>query len=111
MSERMVTCEVNDFVAATPALHGETMPLSRTIELSSHRLGRAAEILAAHKEKLSAKLREAMAVAHVDEADRLWAIDHGVTFSADPKLRTVLWGWAGAPLAPQHLDDLFAPHC
>lgn len=26
---------------------------------------------------------------------RLWAIDHGVTFSAVPKLRTVLWGWAG----------------
>ncbi|NUR16311.1 MAG: SCO1664 family protein [Dermatophilaceae bacterium] len=32
-----------------------------------------------------------------DEDGRLWAIDHGVTFSPTPKLRTVLWGWAGEP--------------
>lgn len=25
----------------------------------------------------------------------LWAIDHGITFHTDPKLRTVLWGFAG----------------
>lgn len=30
-----------------------------------------------------------------DDAGRLWAIDHGVCFSPTPKLRTVLWGWAG----------------
>lgn len=29
-------------------------------------------------------------------------IDHGVTFHADPKLRTVLWGWVGQPV-PEHL--------
>jgi hypothetical protein len=28
-------------------------------------------------------------------SDRLWAIDHGLTFHAAPKLRTVLWGFAG----------------
>ena len=28
----------------------------------------------------------------------MWGIDHGVTFHAEPKLRTVLWGWAGTPL-------------
>ena len=33
-----------------------------------------------------------------DPSGRLWGYDHGVTFSADPKLRTVLWGWAGEPL-------------
>jgi len=27
-----------------------------------------------------------------------FGVDHGVTFHADPKLRTVLWGWAGEPL-------------
>ena len=27
-----------------------------------------------------------------------YGVDHGVTFNADPKLRTVLWGWAGEPL-------------
>lgn len=30
-------------------------------------------------------------------------VDHGVTFSTDPKLRTVLWGWRGTPLAPAEL--------
>jgi uncharacterized repeat protein (TIGR03843 family) len=29
---------------------------------------------------------------------RLYAIDHGVTFHVDDKLRTLLWGWAGEPL-------------
>jgi len=27
-----------------------------------------------------------------------FGIDHGVTFNVDPKLRTVLWGWAGEPI-------------
>lgn len=27
--------------------------------------------------------------------DRLWGIDHGLTFHPHPKLRTVLWGFAG----------------
>ncbi|MGO4660397.1 SCO1664 family protein [Terrabacter sp. 2TAF16] len=38
-----------------------------------------------------------------DREGRLWAIDHGVTFSPTPKLRTVLWGWAGEPIVE---DDL-----
>ncbi|MEU1320298.1 SCO1664 family protein [Streptomyces tibetensis] len=29
---------------------------------------------------------------------RLYGIDHGVTFNAENKLRTLLWGWAGEPL-------------
>ena len=29
---------------------------------------------------------------------RLYAIDHGVTFHVDDKLRTLLWGWAGEEL-------------
>lgn len=29
---------------------------------------------------------------------RLWAIDHGLTFHVAPKLRTVLWGFAGRRL-------------
>ncbi|GAA2483998.1 SCO1664 family protein [Terrabacter carboxydivorans] len=41
-----------------------------------------------------------------DAAGRLWAIDHGVTFSPTPKLRTVLWGWAGEPLAAADVDRL-----
>ncbi len=29
---------------------------------------------------------------------KLWAIDHGLTFHAEPKLRTVIWDFAGDPL-------------
>ncbi|WP_307844634.1 SCO1664 family protein [Actinotalea solisilvae] len=28
-----------------------------------------------------------------------YGVDHGVTFHTEPKLRTVLWGWLGDPLA------------
>ncbi|WP_190108878.1 SCO1664 family protein [Streptomyces cinnamoneus] len=37
---------------------------------------------------------------------RLYAIDHGVTFNADDKLRTLLWGWAGEPLPGEALTAL-----
>ncbi|MFF2995493.1 SCO1664 family protein [Streptomyces sp. NPDC057950] len=37
---------------------------------------------------------------------RLYGIDHGVTFNADNKLRTLLWGWAGEPLTAEALDVL-----
>lgn len=41
-----------------------------------------------------------------DPSGRLWGFDHGVTFSPDPKLRTVLWGWAGKPLRQLDVDRL-----
>ncbi|MGW0075766.1 SCO1664 family protein [Streptomyces cellulosae] len=37
---------------------------------------------------------------------RLYGIDHGVTFNAENKLRTLLWGWAGEPLPEEALDVL-----
>jgi uncharacterized repeat protein (TIGR03843 family) len=33
-----------------------------------------------------------------DAAGRLWAVDHGVTFNVEPKLRTVIWAFADEPL-------------
>jgi uncharacterized repeat protein (TIGR03843 family) len=41
-----------------------------------------------------------------DATGRLWAVDHGVCFHATPKLRTVLWGWAGEPLPNADLARL-----
>ncbi|MGI5453343.1 SCO1664 family protein [Streptomyces sp. CA-249302] len=38
--------------------------------------------------------------------DRLYGIDHGVTFNTENKLRTLLWGWAGEPLTPEAVDVL-----
>ena len=39
---------------------------------------------------------------------RLWAIDHGICFHAEPKLRTVLWDYAGQPIRPDIMADLRA---
>ncbi|MFJ9246414.1 SCO1664 family protein [Streptomyces sp. NPDC101776] len=45
---------------------------------------------------------------HLLPADegRLYGIDHGVTFNAENKLRTLLWGWAGEQLTPEAVDVL-----
>ena len=37
---------------------------------------------------------------------KVWAIDHGLTFHADPKLRTVLWDYCGEPVPRRLFDDL-----
>jgi hypothetical protein len=36
----------------------------------------------------------------------IWAIDHGVCFSLDARLRTVIWDFAGQPLPADILDAL-----
>jgi uncharacterized repeat protein (TIGR03843 family) len=41
-----------------------------------------------------------------DSDDRVWAIDHGVTFAREPKLRTVLWGWTGEAIPPVISEEL-----
>ncbi|HVX23525.1 MAG TPA: SCO1664 family protein [Acidimicrobiales bacterium] len=38
--------------------------------------------------------------------DRLWAIDHGLTFHEEAKLRTVIWDFAGEPLPDRVGTDL-----
>lgn len=41
-----------------------------------------------------------------DGTGRLWVIDHGLTFHIEPKLRTVIWGFAGRPLSDELRPDL-----
>ena len=41
-----------------------------------------------------------------DYGDRLWAIDHGITFHDEPKLRTVIWDFAGESLTGTELATL-----
>jgi hypothetical protein len=36
----------------------------------------------------------------------VYGVDHGICFHAQPKLRTVLWGWAGDPIPEPLLDTL-----
>ena len=44
----------------------------------------------------------------VDRSGSLWGFDHGLCAHTEPKLRTVLWGWAGRPLPEDELDRLEA---
>jgi hypothetical protein len=37
---------------------------------------------------------------------RIWCIDHGITFHADDKLRTVIWDFQGMPVPPELADDV-----
>ena len=41
-----------------------------------------------------------------DSEDRVWVIDHGLTFHVDSKLRTVIWDFAGQPLPQDLCADL-----
>lgn len=41
-----------------------------------------------------------------DAEDRIWVIDHGLTFHTDPKLRTVIWDFSGEPLPADLCGDL-----
>jgi uncharacterized repeat protein (TIGR03843 family) len=41
-----------------------------------------------------------------DSAGQTFGIDHGVTFNAEDKLRTVLWGWIGQDLTDEQIGDL-----
>jgi len=42
----------------------------------------------------------------LDPDDRLWGIDHGLTFNVDHKLRTVIWDFAGQEIREDLLQDL-----
>jgi len=41
-----------------------------------------------------------------DHEGHLWAVDHGLCCHAEPKLRTVLWGWRSSPLSASELAQL-----
>jgi len=42
----------------------------------------------------------------LDEDEHIWGIDHGLTFNATHKLRTVVWDYAGQAIPQSILDDL-----
>ena len=41
-----------------------------------------------------------------DRENRVWVIDHGLTFHVDHKLRTVIWDFAGRPLPQELCGDI-----
>ncbi len=42
----------------------------------------------------------------VDGQGHVWGIDHGITFNSSPKLRTVVWEFAGEPIDDDLLGDI-----
>ncbi len=44
----------------------------------------------------------------IDGGRHIHGVDHGVTFSVTPKLRTVLWAWRGEPMAEDEISGLAA---
>ncbi|HEY7046076.1 MAG TPA: SCO1664 family protein [Jatrophihabitantaceae bacterium] len=77
------------------------------------------DIVALVRRSNSAQLRRiAVFDAVINNADRkgghllpirsghIYGVDHGVTFNVDPKLRTLLWQWAGEPLTDEAVDVL-----
>jgi hypothetical protein len=42
----------------------------------------------------------------LDSTGHLWGIDHGITFHTAPKLRTVIWDFAGKAIPDELLTDL-----
>ncbi|MFQ5933445.1 MAG: SCO1664 family protein [Dehalococcoidia bacterium] len=45
-----------------------------------------------------------------DMHGKVWAIDHGLTFHQDYKLRTVIWDFAGGPISKDVLEDVAREH-
>lgn len=45
-----------------------------------------------------------------DQSGRIYAIDHGVCFNVEPKLRTVLWGWVDQRILEPDLTSLVQLH-
>ncbi|MYU22803.1 SCO1664 family protein [Streptomyces sp. SID8352] len=89
---------------------GEPGPGWKAIGLAEVGEGRTALLVHADDERLR---RLAVLDAVINNADRkgghllpaagdrLYGIDHGVTFHTEDKLRTLLWGWAGEPLTDE----------
>jgi uncharacterized repeat protein (TIGR03843 family) len=42
----------------------------------------------------------------IDAKEKLWLIDHGICFHSEPKLRTVVWDFAGEEIPDQLIEDL-----
>jgi uncharacterized repeat protein (TIGR03843 family) len=42
----------------------------------------------------------------LDEDGRIWGIDHGLCFHPHPKLRTVIWDFAGTPVPDEQMEGI-----
>lgn len=47
----------------------------------------------------------------LDDRGHIWGIDHGIGFHAAPKLRTVIWDFAGQPVPVELLNNVERVYC
>ncbi len=104
-----------DMVPPTVVRDGPLGPGSVQLFVESRQDVNAFDLL---REGHEAMPRVALFDAVINNADRkaghvllgtggkVWSIDHGVTFHTEPKLRTVVWEFAGSQVAPELLGAL-----
>ena len=76
--------------------HGNLASLVHAADAATRRVAVLDIILNTSDRKGSHLIRDA-------ESDRVWGVDHGVSLSVEPKLRTVLWGFLDEPLTASDL--------
>lgn len=105
---------------ALSQLSVDVLPYGQTpegfIEILQARDSRGQHVVLVHENRSDLRWM-ALLDAVINNADRkgghilhvgkgVMGIDHGVTFHVEPKLRTVLWGWAGEELTREELEVL-----
>jgi uncharacterized repeat protein (TIGR03843 family) len=88
------------FIAADQEAHLFTMQRERDYEAAIERLA-AFDVVSNNADRKSGHCLKG-------SDGRLWAIDHGICFHTEPKLRTVLWDLAGQPISEEIMADLRA---
>jgi uncharacterized repeat protein (TIGR03843 family) len=79
---------------------GDPVVLVHSVDRATRRVAVLDLILNTSDRKGSHLIRDAEDPAHV------WGVDHGVSLSVEPKLRTVLWGFVGEPLDDVDLEPV-----
>lgn len=110
--------EVDDDMPPVDVVDARTIPEGWHV-VAEGEGARGDHVCLVHEESVALR-RLAVLDAVVNNADRkgghvlrsgpahVAGIDHGLTFHEEPKLRTVLWGWADTPLDDAILVDLQA---
>lgn len=87
---------VQEFMPADPSQHFFTLREERADDL---RAVAAFDVVANNADRKGGHVL-------LGEDGRVWCIDHGLTFHVEPKLRTVIWDYAGEPLPQRLAADL-----
>lgn len=77
--------------------HGSVVSLVHADDPATRRIAVLDVVLNTSDRKGSHLIRDSRDPEHV------WGVDHGVSLSVEPKLRTVLWGFVGESLTPAEL--------